>query len=91
MNRLYKGALAILATLAVSAQNAVACAVCTGSIEADIAPAMNASMLFLLGAIMAVGSVFFGFLVYLARRDGLPLNDNQEISGDMTSPSPQRS
>ncbi len=71
--------------------NALACAVCTGSADAPIAPAMNASMVFLLAAIAVVGSMFFGFLIYLARRDGLPANVNQELSGEMESPISQQS
>ena len=91
MNRLLKIALPVVASLLVLTEKVNACAVCTGDADAPIAPAINASMMFLLVAIMAVASIFFGFLIFLARRDGLPLNDNLEISGDMTSPSSQQS
>jgi|GEM_PF-2345876 len=91
MNRLARITLLLLAASIWMTEKAAACAVCTGSSDAEIAPAVNASILFLLGAIGAVASLFFGFLIYLARRDGLPASDHQELSGSVIAPAPQQS
>lgn len=62
-------------------EGAQACAVCMGSADAELAPAINASMMFLLVAIAAMASGFFIFFIYLARRDGLPASTEQESQG----------
>ncbi len=62
------GAGALLAT-----QSARACSTCMGSADLPIAPAMNASIMFLLVLLLIMLSFFITFIIYLARRDGLPL------------------
>lgn len=73
------------------AQSASACAVCMGSSDAEIAPAINASIGMLLVFIAVMGAIFFKFLIFLARRDGLPLEPDGNSNGGMKSPFPQQS
>ncbi len=54
-----------------SAESARACSTCMGSADLPIAPAMNASIMFLLGLLIVMLTFFVCFIVYLARRDGL--------------------
>ncbi len=91
MNRLLKTLLPLLAVSAAWTQGAAACAVCTGASDSPIAPAVNASIIFLLGAIGLVASTFVAFLIYLGRRDGLPVDPSGEFSGEINAPLPQQS
>lgn len=77
--------------LALVPKSAFACAMCMGSADAPIAPAVNASIFLLLGIVLAVGGCFFKFLLFLARHDGLPVEPHQEISQSLTTPAPQQS
>jgi hypothetical protein len=81
--------LLVIATLA--PKSAFACAMCMGSSDAPIAPAVNASIFLLLGIVLAVGGCFFKFLLFLARQDGIPLEPHQEISQSLATQAPQQS
>ena len=59
---------------------ASACTMCMGSADNPIAPAVNASIGFLLGVLIIVGSLFFRFVLFLARQDGRPLNPEEGLS-----------
>jgi len=59
-------------------QAALACATCMGTPDEETAPAMRASILFLLAAIAATGACFGLFAVYLARRDGIPTDSKSQ-------------
>lgn len=67
-----KKALSIGVASVFLARSAEACAVCMGSADSDIAPAVIASMMCLLVLIICLACAFIGFSIYLARRDGLP-------------------
>lgn len=60
------------AVMALLARSAEACAVCMGSADSKMAPAITASMMFLLVTIVCMAAGFIAFTIYLARRDGLP-------------------
>jgi len=91
MNRNLKKWLVAASAGMLWAHQAGACAVCMGSKDAPIAPAVNASIVVLLVAIAAVGGSFFSFLIYLARRDNLSSSPGQELSGSFPSATPQQS
>ena len=77
--------------MALTSKSALACAVCMGASDAPIAPAINASIFLLLGVIAAVGGTFFYFLLYLARRYGLPLPPEHELSRSIQNCATQQS
>lgn len=69
----------LVAVLSLMANQAVlACATCMGRPDEETAPAIRASILFLLAAIAVIGSCFGLFAIYLARRDGLPASSDTE-------------
>jgi len=63
--------------MALLARSAEACAVCMGTADSNVAPAITASMMLLLVTIVCLASAFIAFTIYLARRDALPAQAQQ--------------
>lgn len=80
MNKVSKQIIgAALVGLLLSSQG-YACTMCMGEADAPIAPAVNASMGLLLGILVVVGSLFFRFLLFLAKQDGVPISSSQGLA-----------
>lgn len=68
------------------AESASACAGCMGKADAKTGAAMTASMSVLLTLVFGVACLFVYFVYYLAKRDGLPLDEDPNL-GLEASPS----
>jgi hypothetical protein len=66
----------------------LACSQCMGNSDAPIAPAVNGSILFLLGVLVVVGGSFFKFVLFLARRDGVGMEAPHSPESGTPNPSP---
>lgn len=71
------------------AQSASACASCMGQADEKLAPAMNAAMGLLLTLVFAVACLFVYFLFFLAKRDGLSLDEDHNLGLGATPSSHQ--
>ncbi|HWL51842.1 MAG TPA: hypothetical protein VNQ90_05380 [Chthoniobacteraceae bacterium] len=67
------------------AQPAFACASCMGKADGKTGAAMTASMGLLLTLVFAVACLFVYFVYFLAKRDGLPLDEDPNLGLEATS------
>ena len=72
-------ALSFAAALLGLPKTAMACAVCMGAADSNVAPAINAAIFLMLGFVGAILSGVVGFMFYLARRAKSATHD-QEIA-----------